>query len=58
MICSVFGYFLSGLAGLWVVCGWFVSGLAGLWVVWLVCGLFRVLQLTVLRNININDGRT
>ena len=29
-----------------LVFGWFVDGLVGLWLVWPVCGWFRVLQLT------------
>ena len=39
VVCPVFGQFVGGLAGLWVVwlvcgwSGWFVGGLAGLWVV-------------------------
>ena len=45
-----FGLFVGGLAGLCLFCGWFdwfVGTLAGLRVVWLVCGWFWVLQLTV-----------
>ena len=36
MVCPVFGWFVGGLAGLWVVCGQFccfVGGLDGLWMV-------------------------
>ena len=31
----------------WLISGWFVQYLAGLWVVWMACGWFGVLQLTV-----------
>ena len=31
MVCPIFAWFVSGLAGFWVVCDWFVDGLAGLW---------------------------
>ena len=29
MVCSLFGWFGGGLAGLWLTCGWFVGGLDG-----------------------------
>ena len=40
----VSGWYVTGLAGLWMVCGWFgwfVGGLDDLWLVWLVLGGFE-----------------
>ena len=51
MVCPIFDWFVSGLAGLWMVCGWFGWFVGSLWVVWLVCRWFRVLQLT--QNLNV-----
>ena len=53
MVCPIFDWFVSGLAGLWMVCGWFGWFVGILWVVWLVCRWFRVLQLTQ----NLNEGK-
>ena len=45
----VFVWFICGVAGLWQIFEWFglfVGGLGSFGVVWMVCGWFRVLQLT------------
>ena len=48
----IFGWFLAGLGGFWLVWvvfgwfGWFLAGLGGFWLVWVVFGWFRILAVT------------
>ena len=48
----IFGWFLAGLGGFWLVWvvfgwfGWFLVGLGGFWLVWVVFGWFRILAVT------------